>query len=554
MNPKAITAPQMFGRMDPATGDWTDGVFSVLWRRAARAPKGQATWIVLDGPVDAVWIENLNTVLDDNKVLTLANGDRVLMTPQMRLIFEPENLANASPATVSRAGIIFFSDSELGWRPVAASWLAGRPEREAAALRPCFERLVEPALEFVRAACAPVMRTEAVCKVATLLTLLTAVLGPSTKAGSGGGGAGEADAGGAGGAAGGALRREESSASVASAIVSGQSEGGEAADAARCERHFLYCLAWGVGGLLDPGDRARFDAHLRGLTRLAPAPLEAGDTLFEFLVDDNSGEWQHWRERVPAWRFPAPAPGGPAPRFSQMIVPTLDSVRYERLLALVHSVGKASLVGGWLAAAAAPPPPAQPAPWPDKQPPCGPTPVPLFDVCLIPLLRMQLVGGPGTAKTCIVQQFLSRFDPDAHVARTVTFSSLTSPAIFQTAVEGAMEKRQGRTYGPSGGKSMALFVDDLAMPALNAWGDQITNELVRQLLEQGGFYSLDKPVGDLKQFVDTRYVAAMSLPAAGRSDIPNRLKRQFCVFNVPPPSPGARAAAGSRTPRRLLPQ
>jgi dynein heavy chain len=123
MNPKAINADEMFGETDQLSGEWMDGVFAMMWSKFNQRTNKFHTWIVCDGPVDAIWIENLNTVLDDNKLLTLANGDRIPMTDNVKLMFEVENLNNASPATVSRVVIIYVSDTDLYWWPYAHAWI-----------------------------------------------------------------------------------------------------------------------------------------------------------------------------------------------------------------------------------------------------------------------------------------------------------------------------------------------------------------------------------------------------------------------------------------------
>lgn len=55
------SAEEMFGENDPVSGEWTHGIFSSIWAKYNDLSKAQITWIICDGPVDAVWIENLNS-------------------------------------------------------------------------------------------------------------------------------------------------------------------------------------------------------------------------------------------------------------------------------------------------------------------------------------------------------------------------------------------------------------------------------------------------------------------------------------------------------------
>ena len=109
--------------MNNVTGEWVAGVFSEIWKRCNAKGNKNVNWIVCDGPVDAIWIENMNTVLDDNKKLCLNSGQIITLTDRMTMMFEVDDLSYASPATVSRCGMVYMTQEDLGWRPYIKSWV-----------------------------------------------------------------------------------------------------------------------------------------------------------------------------------------------------------------------------------------------------------------------------------------------------------------------------------------------------------------------------------------------------------------------------------------------
>ncbi|CAG9858599.1 unnamed protein product [Phyllotreta striolata] len=269
INPKAISMGQLYGQFDPTTHEWSDGVLANTFREYAISPTSDRKWILFDGPVDAVWIENMNTVLDDNKKLCLMSGEIIQMSPQMNLIFEPADLEQASPATVSRCGMIYFEPHLLGWKPFMRSYLNTLsnlllPE-QLELLNECLEWLVPACLEQVNKS-RKFVETSDIHLFYSFTRLFTCML------------------------------RDETQVSTV-----------------WLQCMFVFCLCWGLGSTLTSEGRKQFDVFYRKLLagenkkhpksksfKLSKNQLfPERSVCFDFVYDKkNNGTWINWTETI----------------------------------------------------------------------------------------------------------------------------------------------------------------------------------------------------------------------------------------------------------------
>ncbi|XP_073321620.1 dynein axonemal heavy chain 2 [Pagrus major] len=283
LNPKAMSLGELYGEIDLSTNEWADGVLSSLMRSACADEKPDEKWIVFDGPVDTLWIESMNSVMDDNKVLTLINGERISMPEQVSLLFEVENLEMASPATVSRCGIVYNEYADLGWRPFFQSWLDKRPKAEADHLKRLFEKYVESTLNFKKSNCKELIPITELNGVTSLCRLYDSLATPSNGV-------------------------NTSDTENLGRMV---------------ELWFIFSLIWSICASVDEDGRKRIDNFLKEMGCNFPTK----DTVYEYYVDTKKKTWASFEDKLlKGWRYNAKGP------FYKIMVPTVDTVRYNFLV------------------------------------------------------------------------------------------------------------------------------------------------------------------------------------------------------------------------------
>lgn len=114
INAKVLTKNTLFGELDYTTREWKDGIFTSILREVNENKNNNDIWIIFDCDIDPNWVENLNSVLDDNKLLTLPTGERIPLASNIKVVIETDSLMHTTPATITRCGVIAFNKPFVG--------------------------------------------------------------------------------------------------------------------------------------------------------------------------------------------------------------------------------------------------------------------------------------------------------------------------------------------------------------------------------------------------------------------------------------------------------
>ncbi|XP_023257599.1 dynein heavy chain 12, axonemal [Seriola lalandi dorsalis] len=460
LNPKSITMGQLFGQFDLVSHEWTDGIVANTFREFASAETPDRKWVVFDGPIDTLWIESMNTVLDDNKKLCLMSGEIIQMSNQMSLIFEAMDLSQASPATVSRCGMIYMEPSQLGWEPLVISWLNSLPDalqspNNCSLLLELFHWLLPPALRMLRKHCREVVPTSNSNTVMSLCRLFEMLLTEPVKTYPG-------------------------DKNILSWIMAA----------------FGFSLVWSVGGSCDADSREKFSEFFRvavsGKAEEYPIPATVGKwecpmddkgLVYDYFYEFNGkGRWIQWNDLIKNVNL-----GDKNTKVQEIIVPTIDTVRYTYLL----------------------------------------------DLCISYRVPLLFVGSTGTGKSVYVKdKLMNNLDKDLYLPFFINFSARTTANQTQNIIMSRLDKRRKGVFGPPMGKKCVIFVDDMNMPALEQFGAQPPVELLRQYMDHGNWYDL-KDTSKLT-LVDLQLVSAMGPPGGGRNAVTSRFLRHFNIFSINP--------------------
>nr|XP_050853938.1 dynein axonemal heavy chain 12-like isoform X4 [Vespula vulgaris] len=308
INPKSITLEQLYGHFDPVSSEWSDGVCAVAFRTYCMEETDDRKWIIFDGPVDALWIENLNTVLDDNKKLCLTSGEVMQMSSVMSMIFEVMDLAHASPATVSRCGMIYIEPRVLGWQPFIDSWIAELDpqwkEDYEDLINELFEWLMHPCLEFIRKTCHMHLYVSQIHQLISIMNLVEMFM---------------------------------------ESAVQDNPKSFDTFIAPWLQASMLLGVVWGAGGTLDLDSRYKFNAFYLTIWKNENAEYPIPESIEESLISLPGDEliYDHFYtfKGKGAWRrlveLSTSEPIDENLSISNIMIPTIDTVKYQ-LLFLMH--------------------------------------------------------------------------------------------------------------------------------------------------------------------------------------------------------------------------